>query len=240
MGYLLYLIIYYSGIILVLSILSLYFSIKVLFNKRLLMKSSNLSFIMTLYFVYVFILGISCVVYFPYYFIFWSFEKVTYDARILFLLESVYFILINLSSVIGVLQCIDISLSITFSAQFTRRHRLLFLCMSIICIFAVILYFVYNLRVFYPETPVTECRFFACFLKSGSYLLCFKGVAIILNLAGSIIFAVLFKKFITTSTPITERIYKVTLILILATTFIEFIPFVISQLFYFVSSIKFW
>ena len=217
------------------SALSLHFSINVLFRKSLLKKSGNISSTMTVNFVYVFIFAIASLIYHIYLFIFWRLDSIIYDGRILYVTGVIPWILMMTNSVMEFFLCIDRCLSVVFPFKYNGTQKNVFTILTIFGFIggAVIIVYFCNLVFLYPADPVTTCRFFGCFVQANNFsMLMVKIIFILSNLVVALTLALLIKFVFKTNNASIKHMNNTVLIMVICTTFIELIPFVVAQIFY--------
>ena len=227
--YILVLILSYDLLCLGLSMFILFCSSHLLFQKRRI--SSNMSPPMKVYFYYVFGYSILSLIYYPYCLLFWRFDRVDYDARILFLFGSAPAILLSINPLMEFFLCLDRCIFICFLLKYTKSTQKLFAVISGFGTLSVIGLYVFMYQPYFPSTSTSKCRFSSCLITSNFLALLVKGILIGMSFAATLILAIILKYKLTTTNTSAKKINKTVLIIIGVTTAIELIPYIISQCF---------
>ena len=214
-----------------LAICSFYWSVNIIFRKPHLAKTPYLSATLVFYFAYIFLFGLTSIVYFVYFFILWRFDLVIYNGKVLYLLGIVPFICTSINSPMEWVLCMDRCLAVTFHLRYTKKRQALFTVFGITVIACVTFVYADILRIYFPAGTPTACRFFGCFFQGNTNMLYIKLGGTICSLVTVIAFAFLIKfKFHTVNKNV-KRINKTVLIIICLTTFTELIPILIGNTF---------
>ena len=213
------------------SIIVLYFTTDFLFLKKYFKKSTHLSPIMILYFVYGFCFGSTMFLYCSYYLIFWRPDTVIYDSQLLFLFGFLPFLFVSLNPWFECFLCLDRAIAIIVHVKYKKKHQIWLLLLVLSFVFVPTVLILYDLFKSFPKTnEVTLCQYFTCLIKSPNNLTLLKFISIGCSLTSAIIFALLLKFKFTTTNKIIKKANQTILFIILLTTFDELAPIVLSQL----------
>ena len=225
-------------IILFLSLLSLKFSFQILSQKILLKKTFNLSPLIIVYFVLIFIQSLTSLAYYMYSIILWRPDSVVYDSRILLILGLTCAFFLFLHPIVEILLCIDRCITVAIPFRYGPRGKMIYMGIALALltiISAAVLFQVYSINTF-PENAETTCRVYYClgFFLSQKYSMIVRISMACISVFCCLMLAFLLKKNLNNNTAM-RRVNRTVLIMIIASVCLDFCPNVIGQIFQSVS-----
>ena len=158
------------------------------------------------------------------------------------MLGVIPWVLMLINSVMEFFLCIDRCLSVLFPFKYNENQKNAFTCLTVFGLLGgVILVIWLNRLIFmYPLSPISGCRFIGCFVQQSSYsMLLIKIIFVLLNIVAAIILGILLKVILKSSSQFTRQMNNRVLLMVVATTIIELVPYGIAQIFSTVSKRRF-
>ena len=200
-------------------------------------KVLKISPILTVHFCHTLLWSLSTLVSSAYLIIFWRFDSVIYDARILYLtgLFSVSF-LFSITIIYSFL-CIDRCLSILFPLGYGIKWKTNYAVFTAIFPFSTLCLILWIKQSFNNNIPAvsqTECRNFACLAErdgTNSILTTIRIVMAVINISLAASLLLIIKNNIKIKNGFMKRVNKTVIWIIIFTIIFDFIPSLIGKLF---------
>ena len=222
---------------LLLSCLSLWCALIMILRNKALTKTKQFSPIMKIYFVYIFVFSFATIFHQGYLVFYWSSEESKYDARIIFVVGIVPWVILCVNSIVEFFLCFERCLIIIFPILYSDDKKRKYAILALTVIFFVIISLIYVNKVVdaYPSQPETLCRFISCIIKNTDYSVYLRMFSVVLNVLIAAWLLLLIKCSLKAKNEKTKRMNKTVLFMTTFNIVFELVPIVSSQVFVLVS-----
>ena len=214
-----------------LALLSLKFSTKIIFLPAVFFDNKKLSPVFKLYLIFVIVWSLISLINRTYSIAFWRPNENAYDARILYWLGFVCYILGYVGTVLEICICIDRYFTILFPLQYSKRLQNYY-CFGVIFILTFFVWgFIWTSEILdgAPRDKETTCIIFGCMVHM-KYFYAAKFGTIGTNFGGGIVLYILIRTKLNSPDVRNKRICRTILSIVASSTFFEVSPSILSWL----------